>query len=162
MYRSAPPRTHLEVGSPAWLRLTLWNECTSTLGLAADALQQSKGKEFCQEGHNRFMTVFVYLNDCIEGGCTTFPRIGLHYGPDGESFYDKPGPFDTTKDRNGAAYKTLPGTGSIDVRAYCEPPLRIAPRRGLACIHFPSLTPEHGGTTDGNVVHQSEPAVRCG
>ena len=31
--------------------------------------------------------------------------------------------------------------------------------RGLACIHFPSLTPEHGGTVDGNVTHESEPAV---
>lgn len=125
----------------------------------ADVIQQSEGNHHCKAGHNRFLTVFVYLNDCNEGGSTTFPRIGLHYGLDGESFYDKPGPFNTTKDRNGDNYKAKAGTSTIDVAAYCEPPLHIAPRRGLACIHFPSLIPELGGTTDGNVVHQSEPAV---
>ena len=61
-----------------------------------DVRQQSEGNHLCKAGHNRYMTVFVYLNDCAEGGCTTFPRIGLHYGTDGGSFYDNPGPFNIT------------------------------------------------------------------
>ena len=129
--------------------------------LCSDAIQQKEGNYHCDAGHNRFLTVFVYLNDCDEGGCTTFPMMGLHYGRDGASFYDSPAPFDVTKDCKGEPYKALPGTNAIDTGTYCAPPLRIAPRRGLACIHFPSLTPEHGGTTDGNVVHQSEPAVKA-
>lgn len=62
----------------------------------SDGRQQSQGNRMCKAGHNRFMTVFVYLNDCAEGGCTTFPRIGLHYGKDGTSFYDNPAPFNIT------------------------------------------------------------------
>ena len=142
----------------------------------------------CKAGHNRFMTVFVYLNDCAEGGCTTFPRIGLHYGKDGTSFYDNPAPFNITGlefvsqfavsvcaptlllskvteypisyflshvtslalrlslsfavDKDGNKMKAIKGTDKMDCSLYCEPPLRIAPRRGLAVIHFSSLTPE--------------------
>ena len=63
-------------------------------------------------------------------------------------------------DKDGNKIKTIKGTSSWDYSLYCESPLRISPRRGLAVVHFPSLIPELGGTVDGNVLHQSEPAVQ--
>jgi len=125
----------------------------STADIFGDAMQQKDGNAHCTPGHNRFLTVFVYLNDCKEGGCTTFPRIGIHYGEGGESFYDRPGPFNCSIERDGSTFNMANA-----IKQHCST-IRVAPRRGLAVIHFPSLTPEHGGTVDGNVTHCSEPAV---
>jgi len=122
--------------------------------LFGDAVQKVKGNLYMRAKQNRFMTVFVYLNDCERGGCTAFPRIGMHSGLNGASFYDKPGPCNTAVDREGRPFDM-----KRVQREQCDPVLRIAPRRGLAVIHFPTLTPEYNGTVDGNVTHQSEPAI---
>merc|ERR1711865_130428 len=63
----------------------------------ADSLQRTEGNMHCKATHNRFMTVFVYLNDVDRGGSTAFPQIGIHYGLDKASFYDSPGPFNCTE-----------------------------------------------------------------
>jgi len=127
----------------------------NTADLFADITQRAQGNwNTCNvPGENRFMTVFVYLNTCARGGCTSFPRMGAHYGLDGACFYAAPGPFNSMHAADGSSYT------EESEQLVCEAPLRIAPRRGLAVLHFPSLTPQHGGTVDANAMHCSEPAI---
>mmetsp|Transcript_87634 Transcript_87634/g.249244 ORF Transcript_87634/g.249244 Transcript_87634/m.249244 type:complete len:174 (-) Transcript_87634:151-672(-) len=93
--------------------------------------------------HNRFCTVFCYLNDVEEGGSTSFTWIGKHLGKDGKgTFYETPNSFSTVLPKGKAS-----------------PPLRIQPERGMAVVHFPCTTPDTGGFIDFNTTHTSEPAV---
>ena len=101
------------------------SQCAALSQFDADSLQQTEGNMHCKATHNRFMTVFVYLNDVDRGGCTAFPQIGIHYGLDKASFYDKPGPFNCTEDHEG----NKPYSTSRTQKKFCEPTLRIAPKR---------------------------------
>jgi len=135
--------------------------CADTSDMFGDKKQRTKGNALCPVGHNRFMTVFVYLNDVAKGGCTAFPRIGIHYGAEpGTEFYDNPGPLNCKVDKEG---HELPSDFEASLKEvekrFCEPTLRFPPQRGQAVLHFPTLSPEYGGTVDGNVMHCSEPAV---
>ena len=40
-----------------------------------------------------------------------------------------------------------------------EAAVNVAPEAGLAVVHFPSTTPETGGITDRNAMHEAETAV---
>ena len=91
-------------------------------------------------GGNRFMTVFVYLNDVENGGRTRWRK--LTYDP---SFYDDPTPT------NVAA---RPLTEWDDLNA-----INIQPKAGQAVVFFPATVPELGGMTDHNVVHEAEEAI---
>ena len=97
--------------------------------------------------HNNFMTAFVYLNDVAEGGCTSFPNIGIHTGPNGESFYENPAPMDSRW--------RLPDFGPWEWD-YGKT-LRIHPQKGMAVLHFCSILPQWGGICDGNTFHIAEP-----
>lgn len=99
--------------------------------------------------HNNYMTVFVYLNDVEQGGCTTFPNIGLHTGKAGSSFYDNPAPLDSRVRHDGTSWDWDFGV-----------PLTISPEKGMAILHFCSLIPEKGGLCDGNTFHCAEPPAQ--
>ena len=105
--------------------------------------------------HNNFMTSFVYLNTIPEGqgGCTTFPNIGIHQGINGKSFYTNPKPMDTR-------FRIDETTGKLqewDWDYSTNGPLSIYPEKGMAVLHFCSLLPEYGGICDGNTFHIAEP-----
>ena len=102
-----------------------------------------------QPNHNTLLTCFVYLNDVHEGGCTTFPNIGLHTGKNSLNFYTHPSPMDSRRRQDGSAW-------DWEHRSASEP-LRVSPEEGMAVLHFCSLLPEHGGMTDGNAFHIAEP-----
>lgn len=110
--------------------------------------------------HNVSCTVFAYLNDVAEGGRTIFPTIGIHRGPGGASFYDAPGPFDATAYPDGSPVDdaTTPFYEDAKWDAFCGA-VAVAPKRGTAVLHFPSLVPEAGGRADGNAMHRAEPPV---
>jgi hypothetical protein len=91
-------------------------------------------------GGNRFMTMFVYLNDVEHGGRTRWRWVH-----EDSSFYDHPGPIDLTE---------IPWSRPDDETGVC-----IAPEAGMAVLHFASTTPETGGLTDRNACHESEEAV---
>lgn len=98
--------------------------------------------------HNNFMTCLVYLNDVPagRGGCTSFPNIGLHTGQNGRNFYESPAPMDSRARPDGSSWDWDFGKT-----------LSIQPQRGMALLHFCSLTPEFGGICDGNTFHIAEP-----
>ena len=101
------------------------------------------------------MTSFVYLNTIPEGqgGCTTFPNIGIHQGYEGKSFYKYPKPMDTR-------YRINEQTGCVQEWDWnYGTPLSIYPEKGMAVLHFCSLTPEYGGICDGNTFHIAEPPL---
>ena len=88
---------------------------------------------------NRYITVFVYLNDVSSGGSTDF-----HWTQTDPGFYDTPRLVDT------------------DARPFCdEDPktgISIQPEAGMAVIHFPAVKPEFGGITDVNAYHRGSEA----
>jgi hypothetical protein len=91
-------------------------------------------------GGNRFMTVFVYLNDVEDGGRTRWRK--LTYKP---SFYENPTPTNVA---------IRPVSSWDDVTA-----INIQPKAGMAVVFFPATVPELGGVTDHNVVHEAEEAI---
>ena len=117
--------------------------------------------------HNRFCTVFCYLNDVEEGGSTSFTWIGKHLGKDGKgTFYETPNSFSTVRLPSATPTPSLPWLHRhrkhrhnhrhdhrYNHHRYCKvlpkgkasPPLRIQPERGMAVVHFPCTTPETGG-----------------
>ena len=106
----------------------------------ADAARVENGtRHVPQPGANRFITVFVYLNDCSAGGRTRFRWLDAV-----PHFYDAPcpAPMGVTSTCTGAA-------GEVSIR----------PERGMAVVHFPSCVPAAGGFTDRNASHESEAAV---
>jgi len=106
----------------------------------ADRARQQRGTRQCPHpGANRFMTLFVYLNDVAEGGggCTGFRWVGS-----APSFYEQPSP-------SGMGVTRLaPPDAQVSIR----------PERGMAVLHFPSTTAETGGFTDRNASHESSEA----
>jgi hypothetical protein len=102
-----------------------------------------------QPNHNNLLTSFIYLNDVVTGGCTSFPNIGLHTGKNGRNFYQEPVPMDSRRRPDGS-------TWDWEYRTETEP-LRIIPEMGMAVLHFCSLLPEFGGLCDGNCFHEAEP-----
>ncbi|KAL1504099.1 hypothetical protein AB1Y20_010509 [Prymnesium parvum] len=108
-----------------------WNEYT----------RQQKGIQGLPfPGANRFCTVFVYLNTCERGGCTSWKWTRR-----APSFYEKPTAlgWDDMKSQH---------TKSDDW-------VTIKPEQGMAVVHFPSLTPDHGGLTDPNAMHEGQEAI---
>jgi hypothetical protein len=102
-----------------------------------------------QPNQNNLLTSFIYLNDVVTGGCTSFPNIGLHTGKNGRNFYEEPAPMDSRRRPDGS-------TWDWEYRTEMEP-LRVIPEMGMAVLHFCSLLPEHGGLCDGNTFHIAEP-----
>ena len=94
------------------------------------------------------MTLFVYLNTCERGGATKFTHIGAHKGKDGGDFYEEPAPFNTRTNPDGTPF-------SWKSKHYSE--VAVQPERGLAVLHFPSMSPEYGGRGDGNTFHLAAP-----
>jgi hypothetical protein len=110
-----------------------------------------------QPNHNTLLTCFVYLNTIHDenggggGGCTVFPNIGIHTGQNNVNFYTQPSPMDSRRRQDGSAW-------DWEYRANkSELPVRVGPQEGMAVLHLCSLLPEHGGVTDGNVLHVAEP-----
>jgi hypothetical protein len=111
---------------------------------------------------SRCCTVFIYLNDVQQGGCTTFPWCNE---PE-VAFY-----LDLTKDRgdpaklNAALLTRYAATrqkffSKIMRRERPESTgLSIRPKAGMAVLHFPSLSAEHVGLPDLAAAHESEDAV---
>jgi hypothetical protein len=97
---------------------------------------------------DRFCTVFVYLNSVPMGGCTRWSNL---------------------REDPHLYTRTLPAIG--DVVGYPPPASRplqpegaatelsIAPRQGMAVVHFPVSTPSMRGVRDHNADHESEAAV---
>lgn len=94
-------------------------------------------------GGNRFMTVFVYLNDVERGGRTRWRK--LTYKP---SFYDSPTPTNVAL-QPATAWDWDDVSHTIDIK----------PKAGMAVVFFPSTVPEMGGVTDHNVLHEAEEAI---
>ena len=86
------------------------------------------------------MTVFVYLNDVQKCG-----RTRWRWTTDDPSFYDNPSPWNLNK---------IPWSHPND-----DAGIDITPEAGLAVLHFPATTPETGGITDRNAIHEAEEAV---
>jgi len=95
---------------------------------------------------DRFCTVWVYLNDVNEGGCTRFyssdPRDEL-YG--------------TALPRMGKVLgKDVPGVPKTRSKAK---DLLIKPKAGMAVVHFPTTTKDYMCMPDPLVTHESDVAV---
>ena len=104
----------------------------------ADRARRTRGTRACPHpGANRFVTVFVYLNDVKEGG-----RTRWRWTKSVPGFYAAPAP-------SGMSCTTLAGE---------EHEVAIRPEAGMAVVHFPATTAESGGVTDRNASHESEEA----
>ena len=116
---------------------------------------------------SRFCTCFLYLNDCAAGGRTRFGWL------DGSNSIPGSGIFSQSMDAATAATATCDGLVSSNASAGStahspgsgttaagERDLSIAPREGMAVIHFPTTTLEAGGCIpDPRTMHESEAAI---
>ena len=98
------------------------------------------------DGTNRLATLFVYLNDCEEGGHTVFPLSNSHAEWDGK-------------------YKcqSCRGTGAIsenESHEVCDPKhpaLKVPPRKGSAVLFYSQLP---DGTLDPQSLHGGCPPIK--
>lgn len=94
---------------------------------------------------SRFVTLFLYLNDVADGGCTRFGWL------DGTDSIPGSAIFTRALEERGSQ---TDGGGSSSTE------VRLAPRTGLAVVHFPSSTSSGGGCCpDPRTMHESERAV---
>ena len=98
---------------------------------------------------SRFCTLFIYLNDVLEGGRTRFLWLDGEDSVPGSSIFVQ-------------AMRAAGGGSGEEAAASPKTPCRdlsIAPRTGMAVIHFPSTTMETGCVPDPRTMHESETAV---
>jgi hypothetical protein len=119
------------------------------LGVAAEAVA-AQPRRF----PNRFCTVFVYLNDAAQGGCTRWGWLEEAPAFYGEAAAAAPAVGTSASHTCGP---TEGGATARAARGGAE--LRVRPRRGLAVVHFPCTRLELGGRADPNAAHESEVAV---
>jgi len=106
----------------------------------------------------RFCSVFVYLNDVATGGRTTFCDVDSDgHGGHGDPLVCAPRIDKFADDldavRAGRAFE--PATaGCAAARA-----LSIAPRAGMAVVHFPATSAEYLCMPDMSTIHEAEPAI---
>ena len=95
----------------------------------------------------RFCTVFIYLNDVAEGGCTRW-----------KSRYATDDLYDAVLPKLGETFgKKVPGVPKSRSEATMD--VTVQPKAGMAVVHFPTTTPEYMGLWDPLAVHESEDAV---
>jgi len=95
---------------------------------------------------DRFCTVWVYLNDVNEGGCTRFYSSDPHDGL-----------YGTALPRMGEVLgKDVPGVPKTRSKAK---DLLIKPKAGMAVVHFPTTTKDYMCMPDPLVTHESDVAV---
>ena len=139
----------------------------------ADAARTERGTRGVPfRGANRFITLFVYLNDVSSagGGRTRFRWAGSVPG-----FYDEPAPSGMGVTRLATEHEQLaiqperglavrtpaapcqrPGTGLRRADSWLH---SLLPSPASQVIHFPATTPETGGFTDRNASHESEESI---
>jgi len=113
--------------------------------LAGETAEQLSGPGEAAFLPNRFITVFLYLNDVVKGGRTTWKH-------NKNDLYDKVLP-----QMGKVLGKHIPE--SLSVRPQKTMELSVAPRRGMAVIHFPSTVKEYMCHPDPLAHHESEDAV---
>jgi len=95
-------------------------------------------------GSNRFATVFMYLNDPEEGGCTVFPRapaarhLEMEMPPEAKDMFKK-------------------GTWEHSVNDHCYTKLAVPPKLGTAALFY-SITPD--GQIDPQSHHAACPLIK--
>ena len=94
-------------------------------------------------GSNRFATVFMYLNDPEEGGCTVFPRApaagpAMEMPPEAKDMFKK-------------------GTWEHTVNEDCYSKLAVPPKLGTAALFY-SVTPD--GRIDPQSHHAACPLIK--
>jgi len=103
---------------------------------------------------DRICTVWIYLNDVNEGGCTRFHSS--------EPDFDQPTCrpdflYSQALPRMGKVLgKDVPGAPKIRSKAK---DLLVKPKAGMALVHFPTVTKEYMCHPDLLVTHESEVAV---
>jgi len=95
---------------------------------------------------DRYVSVFVYLNDVSEGGRTTFSNL-----QDGNVIGHAATAIDLLREEVGhSRLVQVPASSSS---------ISIAPRAGMAVVHFPTTTTKYMCLHDASTIHESEPAV---
>jgi len=95
---------------------------------------------------DRYVSVFVYLNDVAEGGRTTFSNL-----QDGNVIGHAATAIDLLREEVGhSRLVQVPASSSS---------ISIAPRAGMAVVHFPTTTTKYMCLHDASTIHESEPAV---
>eukprot|EP00966_Prymnesium_polylepis_P033406 776627-Prymnesium_polylepis.1 len=96
---------------------------------------------------DRFITVWIYLNDVDKGGHTLFHTSN----PDDEL-------YGSVLPRLGKVLgKEVPDVPRT--RSKSTKNLRVKPKAGMAVIHFPTPTKEYMGMVDDLAIHEGEEAV---
>jgi hypothetical protein len=95
---------------------------------------------------DRFCSVFIYLNDVAQGGRTTFSKV-----QDGHVVREMGDAIDSLRGTTGPTHTPVAGGH--------QHPLRIEPRAGMACIHFPTTVPSYRCLADFSTTHESEAAI---
>jgi hypothetical protein len=101
---------------------------------------------------NRFVSVWVYLNDVARGGCSNFSWLQER----ADLYADK-------LPQEAACFGIpVPPSSSDDGRARQGEILQevsIVPEQGMAVVHFPCTKPEYGSIVDPNAAHEGAAAV---
>lgn len=93
-------------------------------------------------GSNRFATVFMYINDVEEGGCTVFPKV------------DSPNPTEPSQEEQALFDK---GSLEYSMLWNCHTKLAVPPKQGTAALFY-SVTPD--GRVDPMAYHGACPVTK--